>query len=45
MENLLLNIDFNQSAKNNAQKKATVKNRDKYKQNKQKIINRKIERY
>ena len=46
MDNLLLNIDFNQgsSTKQSAQQKANNKNKDKYKKNKQKIINKKIER-
>ena len=47
MENLLLNIDF----KNTAQKpkpvegKQQFKNKDKYKRNKQKIINKKMDRH
>jgi hypothetical protein len=43
MSNLLLNIDFNQGVGN--KQKANNKNKDKYKKNKQKIINKKIEKH
>lgn len=43
MDNLVLNIDFKQQA--NKQGAQSTKNRDKYKRNKQKIIDKQVHRF